>query len=158
MDSRNAQTFLSALWERYRSRGKTSSRISRRAFLRSGTGIAALSVVGIDGLLDLLANPEALAAGTVIPIVGVTREPFMEPDETPHRHTFSARFHVTDVSAAGIMGIIVGRTEAVISTSDVAEEQHFHLIPSQSISLEQVLLSGPENGESGEHTHEVSIE
>ena len=56
------------------------------------------------------------------------------------------------------MGTVVGRTEAVISTSSVKEEQHSHLIQLESISLEQVILSGPENSESGEHTHELSIE
>jgi hypothetical protein len=158
MDSRNSHTPLSALWEHWRNRAAARSGISRRALLRSGTGIAAVSAVGIGGLLELLANREAIAAGMVIPIVGVTREPFMDPDETPHRHTFSARFHVTDVSDTAIMGTIVGRTERVISTGSDREEQHFHLIPSQSISLEQVILSGPENNESGEHAHEVSIE
>ena len=156
MDSRNSQTILSALWERYRSRVSTGSGFGRRAFLRSGTGIVAVSAVGISGLLELLANREALAVGMVIPIVGVTREPFMDPDETPHRHTFSVRFHVTDVST--MMGTVVGRTERVISTSSVIEEQHFHLIPAQSVSLEDLILSGPENEEEGEHTHEVSIE
>jgi len=117
-----------------------------------------ISAVGIGGLLELLATREAVAAGMVIPIVGMTREPFMAPGETPHRHTFSVRFFVTDVSATAIMGTVVGRTQAVVSTSSVEEEQHFHIIPSQSVSLEQVLLSGPENNESGEHTHELSIE
>jgi hypothetical protein len=46
----------------------------------------------------------------------------------------------------------------VISTSAVEEEQHFHLIPRQSTSLEQLILSGPENNEAGEHTHQLSIE
>jgi len=32
------------------------------------------------------------------------------------------------------------------------------LNPAQSISLEQVILSGPENNESGEHAHELSVE
>lgn len=158
--SSNSRTkqLLSELWEEYCARGATRFQISRRALLRSSAGGAVVSAVGIGGLLELLANREAIAAGMVIPIVGVTREPFMAPDETPHRHTFSGRFRVTDVSETAIMGTVVGRTQAVISTSAVKEEQHFHLIPSQSISLEQVVLSGPENNESGEHTHELSIE
>jgi hypothetical protein len=153
---------LSALWEQYRSGVLTVARFGRRTFLRSGTGVAAVSVVGIGGLLELLAPDEAIAAGvmpgTAIPIIGVTREPFMDPDETPHRHTFSARFYVTDVSETAVVGNVVGRTERVISTGAEVEEQHFHLISMQGVSLEQVLLSGPENNESGEHTHEVSIE
>ena len=100
----------------------------------------------------------AIAAGTVIAIVGVTREPFEAPDETPHRHTFSARFQVTGVSAEAVTGIVAGRTQAVISTSAVEEEQHFHNIPRQSTSLEELILSGPENDEKGEHTHQPSIE
>jgi hypothetical protein len=160
MNSRNNHTkqVLSALWERSRSRGATGSRISRRALLRSSAGSAVVSAVGIGGLLELLANREAIAAGMVIAMVGVTREPFSAPDETPHRHTFSARFQVTDVSDTAIIGTIVGRTARVISTGPVAEEQHFHLIPTQSVSLEDLILSGPENNESGEHTHELSIE
>ena len=149
---------LSEFWEDYCGRGVTSFQISRRALLRSSAGGAVVSAVGISGLLELLANREAIAAGMVIPIVGVTREPFMAPGETPHRHTFSVRFRVTDVSDTAIMGTVVGRTQAVISTSAIKEDQHFHIIPSQSVSLEQLILSGPENNESGEHTHQLSIE
>jgi hypothetical protein len=140
------------------SRGATRFQLSRRVLLRSSAGVAVSSAIGIGGLLELLANREALAAGMVIPIVGVTREPFMDPDETPHRHTFSVRFRVTDVSPTAVMGTVVGRTHAVISTSTTKEEQHFHLIPRQSVSLEELVLSGPENNESGEHTHQLSIE
>src|SRR5262245_54021807 len=160
MNFRNSpkKQLLSEFWEKYHSRSVTGSRLSRRTLLRSSAGSAVVAAVGIGGLLELLANREAIAAGMVIAIVGVTREPFQAPDETPHRHTVSARFRVTDVSAAAIMGTVVGRTEAVISTSSVEEEQHFHLITRQSVSLEQIILSGPENDESGEHTHELSIE
>jgi hypothetical protein len=126
--------------------------------LRASAGSAVVTAVGIGGLLELLANREAIAAGKVIAIVGVTREPFEAPGETPHRHRFSARFHVTDVSPTAIMGTVVGRTKGVISTSNVKEDKHFHLIPSQSVSLEQLIISGPENNESGEHTHQLSIE
>jgi hypothetical protein len=158
MASRNSQTFLSALWAQYRTRVASGPQIGRRALLKSGTGIAAVSAVGMSGLLELLTNREALAAGMVIPLVGVTREPFMEPDETPHRHTFSARFRVTDVSETAIMGTLSGRTGRVISIGSETEEQHFHIIPAQDVSLEQLVLTGPENNEEGEHTHQVSIE
>ena len=158
MDSRNSQTVLSALWERYGSRVATGSRLGRRAFLRSGTGVAVVSAVGISGLLELIGSRNAIAAGNVIPLVGVTREPFMDPEETPHRHTFSARFHVTDVSDTAIVGNLVGRTESVISTGSEREEQHFHLIRAQGVSLEQLVVSGPENDEEGEHAHQVSVE
>jgi len=43
-------------------------------------------VVGVGGLLELLAYREAIAAGMNLHIEGVTREPD-EADETPHRHT-----------------------------------------------------------------------
>jgi hypothetical protein len=149
---------LSALWEEYRSRVAAGAPFGRRTFLRSGTG-AAVSLAGIGSLLELLAAGEAIAAGTVVvPIIGVTREPFRDPDETPHRHTFSAHFRVTDISDTAIVGNVVGRTERVISTGSEEEEQHFHLISMQGVSLEQLLLSGPENNEPGEHMHEVSIE
>ena len=160
MDPSNSRTkqLLSELSEEHRSRSGTRFKITRRVLLKSGAGGAVISVVGLGGLLELLANRDALAAGMVFPIVGVTREPFMDPDETPHRHTFSVRFGVTDVSETAILGTVVGRTQAVISTSDLKEEQHFHLISSESVSLEQLIVSGPENNESGEHTHELSIE
>jgi hypothetical protein len=149
---------LSALWEHYRGRVTTGAGFGRRTLLRSGTGAAVVSVVGIGGLFELLGSREAIAAGAVIPLVGVTREPFMDPDETPHRHTFTANFHVTDVSPTAIVGDVRGRTGRVISTGDEREEHHFHLISMQGVSLEQVLQTGPENNESGEHTHEASIE
>ena len=152
------QRATSEVWENCSSSSTTRFQISRRVLLRSSAGGMMVSAVGIGGLLELLANREAIAAGMVIPLVGITREPFMAPDETPHRHTFSVRFRVTDVSEAAIMGTVSGRTQAVISTSDVKEEQHFHLIRSQSVSLEQLILSGPENNEAGEHMHELSIE
>jgi len=148
---------ISEVWENC-SRSTTRFQISRRVLLRSSAGGMMVSAVGIGGLLELLANREAIAAGMVIPLVGVTREPFMAPDETPHRHTFSVRFRVTDVSETAIMGTVSGRTQAVISTSAIKEDQHFHLIPSQSVSLEQLILTGPENNESGEHTHQLSVE
>src|SRR5262249_45876064 len=156
-DSRTKQ-LLSELWEEYCSPGATRFHISRRALLRSSAGGAVVSAVGIGGPLGVLASRGASAAGMVVPVVGVTRGPFMARDETPHRHTFSVRFRVTDVSDTAIMGTVVGRTQAVISTSAIKEDQHFHIIPSQSVSLEQLILSGPENNESGEHTHQLSIE
>src|SRR5262245_45232609 len=125
MDSRNSH-----------GQGTTGPRISRRALLRASAGSAVVTAVGIGGLRELLASREAIAAGMVIALVGVTGEPFEDPEETPHRHTFSARFHVTEVTPTAIMGNVVGRTAAVISTSDVDEEQHFHLISMEDVALE----------------------
>ena len=97
----------------------TGSGISRRALLKYGSGTAMVAGVGLAGLLELLEHREAIAAGNVIPIVGVTREPD-EAEETAHRHTFSLRFRVTSVSPSAIIGDVSGRTEAVISTGSFA--------------------------------------
>jgi hypothetical protein len=141
-------------WQEHRSRRSTPFRVSRRTLLRSTT---AISVVGVSGLLELLAHREAFAKGMDIHIEGVTREPD-EADETPHRHTFSIHFRVTDVSPSAIVGDVKGRTHAVISTSSTKEEHHVHTIEGTGVSLEDVILSGTENNEPGEHAHEVSIE
>jgi len=137
-------------------RPRISRRISRRQLFRSSAGTAVVSAVGIGGLLELLANREAIAAGNVLALVGVTREPSGGDD--PHRHTFAVRFAVTQVNASTITGDVRGRTEATISTGDEKEEQHFHLIQGTNVPLEQTLISGPENNEVGEHTHVLSIE
>lgn len=133
------------------------SRISRRALLGYGSGTAVVAGVGLAGLLELLEHREAIAAGLVIPIVGVTREPD-EAEETPHRHTFSIRFRVTGVSPSAIVGDVSGRTAAVLSTGSVEEEQHFHLIQATGVELEALISSGPENNEPNEHSHLVSLE
>ena len=138
-------------------RAATGSGISRRSILRYGSGTAVVAGVGLTGLLELLEHREAIAAGTVIPLVGVTREPD-EPEETPHRHMFSARFRVTSVSPSAIVGDVSGRTSAVISTGSVREDQHFHLIQATDVELETLILSGTENNEPAEHAHLVSLE
>lgn len=138
-------------------RAATRSGISRRSMLRYGSGTAVIAGVGLAGLLELLEHREAIAAGTVIPLVGVTREP-NEPEETPHRHMFSARFRVTSVSPSAIVGDVSGRTSAVISTGSVREDQHFHLIQATDVELETLILSGTENNEPDEHVHLVSLE
>src|SRR5207237_1069298 len=56
-------------------RPATGSGISRRALLGYGSGTVVVAGVGLSGLLELLVHREAIAAGTVIPIVGMTREP-----------------------------------------------------------------------------------
>ena len=135
----------------------TGPRFSRRALFRYGSGTAVVAGVGLAGLLELLEHREAIAAGTVIPIVGVTQEP-NEALETPHRHTFSLRFRVLSVSPTSIVGDVSGRTEAVISTGDVEEDQHFHLIDATGVELQSLVLSGTENNEPNEHAHFVSVE
>jgi hypothetical protein len=138
-------------------RPATGPRISRRALFRYGSGTVVVAGVGLAGLLELLENREAIAAGTVISIHGMTREPD-EADETPHRHTFSARFVVTSVSPSSIIGDVSGRTHAVISTGSVEEDKHFHVIEGTNVELEALILSGTENNEPDEHSHLVSIE
>jgi len=131
--------------------------ISRRRLLGSMAGNTVISAVGIGGLLELLANREALAVGTQITLDGVTRE--RTPlSETPHRHLFSATFQVISVSPSAITGNVVGRAGHVISTSNVAEDDHFHVISWSNISLEQLIYTGPEDNEPGGHMHQVSIE
>ena len=55
-------------------RPATGSGISRRALLGYGSGTVVVAGVGLSGLLELLVHREAIAAGTVISIVGMTRE------------------------------------------------------------------------------------
>ena len=135
----------------------SGSRISRRALFRYGSGTVVVAGIGLSGLMELLEKREAIAAGTVIPLHGITREPD-EEEEIPHRHTFSARFRVTSVSPASIIGDVSGRTERVISTGPEDEDQHFHVIEGTDVALEALLLSGTENNEPDEHSHLVSIE
>jgi hypothetical protein len=133
------------------------SGISRRALFKYTSGTAMVAGMGLAGLLALLEHREAIAAGNVIPIIGITREPD-EADETPHRHTFSVRFRVTSVSPLAVIGDVSGRTQSVISTGSEKEDQHFHLIEATGVALEDLILSGTENNETGEHSHLLSIE
>jgi hypothetical protein len=80
--------------------GEGSSR--RNALLLLYEKWVVVAGVGLARLLELIENREAISAGTVIPIHGITREAD-EADETPHRHTFSARFVVTSVSRSAII-------------------------------------------------------
>jgi len=142
----------------YRGLDATGSRMSRRELLRYSSRTAVVTAIGMAGLLDLLANREAIAQGMgVIQLVGVTREPNL-PEETPHRHTFSARFRPTSITPSAIVGDVSGRTQAVISTGTEKEDQHFHNIQETGLTLSALILSGTENDVPGEHKHLVSIE
>jgi hypothetical protein len=143
--------------EERRGRAAKGRRVSRRRLLGSIAGNTVVTAVGIGGLLELLASREAFAVGTQITLDGVTREP-NQPEETPHRHLFSVTFQVTSVSPSAITGNAVGRAGHVISTSSVREDDHFHVIQWTGISLEQLILTGPEDNEAGGHMHLVSIE
>jgi len=148
---------LSELEKEYRSRLRMGRTMSRRRLLGSMTGNAVVAAVGIGGLLELLASGDAIAAGTQITLDGVTREPD-EEDETPHRHLFTVTFQVISVSPTAIMGSVSGRAGHVISTGTAKEDEHFHVISASSVSLEQLILSGPEDNEVGGHKHPISIE
>src|SRR5262249_17165105 len=58
-----AEQLLSELWEKYCSSSAKAFQVSRRALLRSSAGGVVVSAVGIGGLLELLGNREAIAAG-----------------------------------------------------------------------------------------------
>jgi hypothetical protein len=158
LDTRDSRTeeILAELEEEFFDRQAKGRRISRRELIRFGSGTAVVSAIGVGGLMELLASREAFAAGLVIGLVGVTREPD-EEEETPHRHGFVATFVASSVTPDQISGRVSGRTVTTISTSSQREEAHFHIIQG-STSLENLLLSGPENNMNGEHRHPVSIE
>src|SRR5215813_12879587 len=115
--SNRTEELLSKPGGLYRGLDATGSRMSRRELLRYSSKTAVVTAIGMAGLLDLLANREAIAQGMgVIQLLGVTREPNF-PEETPHRHTFSARFQPTRrITPSAIVGDVTGRTAAVIST------------------------------------------
>ena len=156
--SNRTEELLSKPGGLYRGLDATGSRMSRRELLRFSSRTAVVTAIGMAGLLELLGNREAIAQGMgVIQLVGVTREPNV-PTETPHRHTFSARFRPTNVSPSAIVGDVSGRTQAVISTGTEKEDQHFHNIQQTGVPLSTLILSGTENDVAGEHSHLVSIE
>ena len=155
--SKRTEELLSKPGGLYRGLDATGPRMSRRELLRYSSSTAVVTAVGMTGLLELLGSREAIAQGMVIALVGVTREPNF-PDETPHRHTFGIRFRPTRITPSAIVGDVSGRTHAVISTGPENEDQHFHDIQGTGVSLETLILSGTENNEPGEHSHQVSIE
>ena len=155
--SNRTEELLSKPGGLYRGLDATGPRMSRRELLRYCSRTAVVTAIGMAGLLDLLANREAIAQGMVIALLGVTREPNF-PDETPHRHTFSARFRPTKITPSAIVGDVSGRTQAVISTGTEKEDQHFHSIQGTGVMLDALILSGTENDVPGEHKHQVSIE
>jgi hypothetical protein len=156
-ESKRTEELLSKPEGLYRGLDATGSRMSRRELLRYCSSTTVVTAIGMTGLLELLGNREAIAQGTVIALVGVTREPNF-PDETPHRHTFGVRFRPTKITPSAIVGDVSGRTHAVISTGAEDEDQHFHDIQGMGVTLETLILSGTENNEPDEHSHQVSIE
>src|SRR5262245_25177780 len=89
-----AEQPLSTFAEGDPDRPANESGISRRALFRYGSGTVVVAGVGLAGLAELLEHREAIAGGTggtTFQLLGITHEPD-EPEETPHRHTFSVRF------------------------------------------------------------------
>lgn len=108
-------------------------KISRREILRSASGTAVVSAVGIGGLLSMLANRQAVAAGTTIAVVGVTDERGDRILNTPgaaHRHTFRAGFIVKSINpdTGVIIGDLVGQTDLTLETGPHDEPPHRHPI------------------------------
>jgi hypothetical protein len=121
------------------------SQISRRKLLKSGAGTAVVSALGAGGLLELLANRKAVAAGTVIAVVGVTGETGDRGKASgeAHRHTFSASFIVKALNrhTGRILGDIIGRTGAVLSTGDGQEDFHIHNIRMMNVTIDEEILT-----------------
>jgi hypothetical protein len=136
------------------------SRISRRELLKSSAGTAVVSAVGAGGLLELLSNRKAVAAGAIIAIVGVTSEVgehSAKADEPAHRHTFSAGFFVKSLnrSTGEIRGDIIGQTALTLSTGFVMEDAHVHLIRMKNVLLR--LDSTIATLEADEHVHLLHV-
>ena len=115
------------------------SQINRRELIKSLVGTPVVSSIGVGGLLTLLANRQAVAANTEIPITGVTTETGNRgnaPGE-PHRHTFTGIFTVQSINPDNgiILGSISGETQLVISTGDEEEDFHVHEISAGGIVI-----------------------
>ena len=117
--------------------------ISRRDLMKTMAGSPIVATLGSGGLLTLLANRQAVAAGTTIPIVGVTSETgdrgTMEGEA--HRHTFGAIFTLKSINPdnGNITGDIIGRTQLVISTGDEAEDFHVHFSQMRNVLISQTI-------------------
>jgi hypothetical protein len=117
---------------------------------------------GRDSWQDAPAAAIDRAAGRGDPLL-VGRSRFQNGQDFACRFRFARgsipgyRFPVPATPSA-IIGDVSGRTQSVISTGSVKEDQHFHLIEATGVALEDLILSGTENNEPGEHSHLVSIE
>jgi hypothetical protein len=136
------------------------SRISRRELLKSSAGTAVVSAVGAAGLLELLSNRKAVAAGAIIAIVGVTSEVGEHSAKTvepAHRHTFDAGFFVRSLnrSTGEIRGDIFGQTVLTLSTGFEIEDAHVHLIKMKNVLLR--LDSTIVTLETDEHVHVLRV-
>jgi len=133
--------------------------ISRRELLKSGAGTAVLSAVGAGGLLSLLANRQAVAAGTILAIVGVTSEVGehgAKSSEPAHRHTFDAAFILRSINPDNgvIRGDLFGQTRLVISTGHTREDFHIHAIRMRNVMIDDSVLTLVAD----EHRHQLHVD
>jgi hypothetical protein len=109
------------------------TQLTRRELLKSGSTGTVIAAVGVGGLLSMLANRQAVAAGAIIAVVGVTSDVGDRNPNTPgaaHRHTFDAGFFVRSINpnTGVITGDLFGQTRLVIETGPDDEEFHIHPI------------------------------
>jgi hypothetical protein len=135
------------------------SQITRRDLIRSVAGTTVVRAVGISGLFSLLANRQAVAAGNVFQIEGITGEVGEHEagaDEPAHRHTFSAGFTVKEINPDNgfIIGDLSGRTFEVISTGHEPEDEHVHLILVRNARIEDQVNTT----EADEHFHRLNVD
>ena len=132
--------------------------INRRDLLRSIAGSPVVATLGAGGLLTLLANRQAVAAGTSLPIVGFTSE-FGDRGTQPgeaHRHTFGAIFTLKSINPdnGNITGDIIGQTQQVISTGDEPEDFHVHFIRMQGVLITQTIPTFVAD----QHAHQLHVD
>jgi hypothetical protein len=135
-----------------------NKQINRRDLLRSMAGSPVVAALSTGGLLTLLADRQAVAAGTALPIVGVTSE-FGDRGTMAgeaHRHTFGAIFTLRSINPdnGNIVGDIVGQTQQVISTGDEPEDFHTHFIQMQHVLITQTIPTFVAD----QHAHQLHVD
>jgi hypothetical protein len=133
--------------------------ISRRDLIRGAAGTTVVKAVGIGGLFSLLANRQAVAAGSVFMIVGFTGEVGQHQkgaSEPAHRHSFTATFTLQQINPDNgvIIGDIAGQTVETIATGHNPEDAHVHPIQVASARIEQRIATGVEDG----HFHRLHVD
>ncbi len=131
--------------------------IRRRDLLKSLAGTPVMTALGAGGLLTLLADRQAVAAGTVIAITGVTSEVGDRggPGEA-HRHTFAAGFLLKHINPDNgqILGDIIGQTQLVVSTGHAPEDFHIHPIRMANVLIDQTILTIVAD----QHAHQLHVD
>jgi hypothetical protein len=141
-----------------RRRKAVNKQINRRELLRSMAGSPVMAALGAGGLLTLLADRQAVAAGTAIPIVGVTSEVGDRGTMAgeAHRHTFGAIFTLKRINPnnGDITGDIIGQTQQVLSTGDEPEDFHVHFIRMQNVLISQTIPTFVAD----QHAHQLHVD